>query len=89
MSSAIQKSKRRTPRDAALAAFRGAWSDQGAGSGPGAAFRQAGFDAFEDSGLPTSRDEAWKYTSLRKLSRHAFRPASVSLMTVIVNGADC
>jgi Fe-S cluster assembly protein SufD len=75
MSSAIQKSKRRVPRDAAMAAFRDAWVDQGAGSGPAAALRQAGFDAFEDSGLPTPRDEAWKYTSLRKLSRHAFRPA--------------
>ncbi|UCC13223.1 MAG: Fe-S cluster assembly protein SufD [Gammaproteobacteria bacterium] len=75
MSSAIQKSKRPGRREAALDAFSAAWSDLGAGNDAATALRRAGFEAFTGTGLPTTRDEAWKYTSLRKLARHAFRPA--------------
>jgi Fe-S cluster assembly protein SufD len=37
--------------------------------------RRAGIAAFDAAGLPTTRDEAWKYTSLRTLGRQAFRIA--------------
>jgi Fe-S cluster assembly protein SufD len=37
--------------------------------------RRDGLDAFAASGLPTDRDEAWKYTRLAPLERQAFVPA--------------
>ena len=38
------------------------------------AFRAAGAERFSAAGLPTNRDEAWKYTSLRPLARAKFQP---------------
>lgn len=37
-----------------------------------AAYRAAGRSTFETAGLPTNRQEAWKYTSLRPLARGGF-----------------
>lgn len=37
--------------------------------------RRRAFARFAGLGLPTTRLEAWKYTSLRPLARHAFLPA--------------
>jgi Fe-S cluster assembly protein SufD len=37
--------------------------------------REQGATRFEESGFPTRRDEAWRYTSLEFLERHAFQPA--------------
>ena len=39
------------------------------------ALRAAAMDRFEDLGFPTTRDEAWKYTSLAPLARVPFAPA--------------
>ncbi len=38
------------------------------------AFRRGQLDAFVRDGLPGTRSEAWKYTTLRALERRAFRP---------------
>ena len=37
--------------------------------------RARAWTAFQDSGLPSRKSEAWRYTDVRKLARHAFRPA--------------
>lgn len=75
--SAIQKKGRTegVPSPRAVQAFRDAWSASAVGSDPAADVRRAGIAAFEAAGLPTTRDEAWKYTSLRTLGRQAFRIA--------------
>lgn len=39
-----------------------------------AAFREAGARRFGETGLPTNREEAWKYTSLRPLARAKYQP---------------
>jgi Fe-S cluster assembly protein SufD len=45
------------------------------GTGPGwaAALREAAAGRFSEHGLPTKRDEAWKYTSLRALEQRGLR----------------
>lgn len=46
-----------------------------AGTGPGwaAALREAAAGQFSEHGLPTKRDEAWKYTSLRALEQRGLQ----------------
>jgi Fe-S cluster assembly protein SufD len=44
-------------------------------AGRGAAQRRAAIEALETAGLPSSRDENWKYANLRSLERVRFRPA--------------
>jgi Fe-S cluster assembly protein SufD len=48
------------------------------GRGPAwlAAIRQAAMDRFEALGFPTTRDEAWKYTSVAAIARVPFEPAA-------------
>ena len=58
----------------ATEALEGAFSGDGAPD-PFAARRQAARDAFEASGLPTTRDEAWKYTDLRPALKPDYAPA--------------
>ena len=58
---------------AAEEAFRSAWESVRGKDGPMSTLRRAGYVAFDAVGLPSSRVEAWKYTSLRSLSRKAFR----------------
>jgi Fe-S cluster assembly protein SufD len=45
----------------------------GAGPGWAAALRQEAAGSFGEHGLPTKRDEAWKYTSLRALEQRGLR----------------
>ena len=45
-------------------------------AGPTAARRRAAIAALTASGLPTSRDENWKYANLRPLERLRFAPAT-------------
>jgi Fe-S cluster assembly protein SufD len=63
------------PRSKAEASFEAAWADSGAGKDGATALRQTGHDAFQSAGLPAGRLEDWKYTSLRAISRRAFRRA--------------
>jgi len=44
-------------------------------AGPTAARRRTAIEALTASGLPTSRDENWKYANLRPLERLRFNPA--------------
>ncbi len=41
-----------------------------------AGFRSKAIGEFTDLGIPTPRDEDWKYTNLRALEKHAFVPAT-------------
>ena len=59
------------PAPRAVQGFLEAWSATGGDAAAG--LRSAGMSAFESAGLPTVRDEAWKYTSLRTLGRQVFR----------------
>ena len=43
------------------------------------AIRDAAADQFRRAGLPTTRNEAWKYTSLRPLAENEFREALTSV----------
>lgn len=63
------------PRSKAEASFEAAWEDSGAGNDAAAGLRETGYSAFQKAGLPASRLEDWKYTSLRALSRRGFRRA--------------
>lgn len=66
-----------------LAAFRPAFRD-GAGEPDWLqAYRRAGAEQFAAVGLPTNREEAWKYTSLRPLARAKYQPAPANDATQI------
>lgn len=65
--------KTRSP-DRATKSFQDVWQKRSAEGAPAwlADLRAAGFAAFTDIGLPRPGEEAWKYTSLRKLQRRSF-----------------
>ena len=42
--------------------------------------RRAALDQFLSAGFPTQRDEAWKYTNLRRLESRSFTPAEASAL---------
>ncbi|MBL8270205.1 Fe-S cluster assembly protein SufD [Steroidobacter sp.] len=44
------------------------------------ALRRAAFEQFSAAGFPTQRDEAWKYTNLRRLESRSFAPADASAL---------
>jgi Fe-S cluster assembly protein SufD len=67
--SAATRPEPATPYAAAFAAV-------GATCGPEAAARSAAFERFAALGFPGPRDEAWKYTSLRRLQSRSFHPAN-------------
>jgi Fe-S cluster assembly protein SufD len=52
-------------------ALEGAWSQNG--SSWFVERRREAIDRFTELGLPTMRDEAWKYTNVARLKKHAFR----------------
>ena len=53
--------------------YRAAFGASGpAPDDPVSAARAAAFARFESLGFPTARDEAWKYTSLRRLESRRF-----------------
>jgi Fe-S cluster assembly protein SufD len=57
---------------AALSAYRSAFESASAGMSDTAALRSAAFERFVESGFPSARDEAWKYTSLRRIESRNF-----------------
>jgi len=61
---------------AALAPYRAAF--ESARHGDTATVRGAAFEHFVESGFPSPRDEAWKYTSLRRLESRRFTDAPVT-----------
>jgi Fe-S cluster assembly protein SufD len=56
----------------ALAAYRSAFESAGDRTADTAALRAAAFERFVEAGFPSPRDEAWKYTSLRRLESRRF-----------------
>ncbi|MBM0107080.1 Fe-S cluster assembly protein SufD [Steroidobacter sp. S1-65] len=44
------------------------------------ALRHAALEQFLSAGFPTQRDEAWKYTNLRRLESRSFTPAETSAL---------
>lgn len=44
------------------------------------ALRRAALEQFLSAGFPTQRDEAWKYTNLRRLETRSFTPAEASAL---------
>jgi Fe-S cluster assembly protein SufD len=58
--------------------FRSAWEGRAAGRDPAwlLALREQAFSAFAAKGLPTTRDEDWRFTSLVPLAATPFVPAS-------------
>lgn len=57
-----------------VAAFEPAFRDAAGEPEWLAGLRRAGADRFRETGLPTNREEAWKYTSLRPLARAKYAP---------------
>jgi Fe-S cluster assembly protein SufD len=68
MSGAVQSSA--LPRSAALRSFAAQW--QARTADPLSAVREQAMQRFLDLGLPTSRDETWRYTNLRSLASQSF-----------------
>jgi Fe-S cluster assembly protein SufD len=82
---------------AALAPYRAAFESARARPPDTAALRSAAFDHFVEAGFPSTRDEAWKYTSLRRLESRKFsaepaaddraqRSAASGTRILVVNG---
>jgi Fe-S cluster assembly protein SufD len=68
MSGAVQSSAR--PLSAALRSFAAQW--QARSADPLSAVREQAMQRFLELGLPTSRDETWRYTNLRSLASQSF-----------------
>lgn len=69
---------------ATLAPYRAAFDSAGATPPDTAALRSAALDHFIAAGFPSTRDEAWKYTSLRRLESRRFsdEPAAAAEASV-------
>jgi len=59
-----------------LSGYRAAFESLRPGFGVDAAQRAAAFERFAELGFPAPRDEAWKYTSLRRLESRKFESAT-------------
>jgi Fe-S cluster assembly protein SufD len=72
-----------TPTPASAEPFLRQWAERRTGL-PGAGLpwlahqREVGIERFRQSGLPTPRVEAWKYTNLRAMERIAFQPPAAN-----------
>jgi Fe-S cluster assembly protein SufD len=62
---------------AALASYRSAFEAATTAASDTVAVRSAAFERFVDAGFPSGRDEAWKYTSLRRLESRRFSDTPV------------
>src|SRR6202161_4998922 len=69
MNGALQSSSA-VPLSAALRSFAAQWQTRAAD--PLSTVREQAMRRFLDLGLPTSRDETWRYTNLRSLAAQSF-----------------
>ncbi|MEM0994267.1 MAG: Fe-S cluster assembly protein SufD [Bacteroidota bacterium] len=53
----------------------------GHGNHPIAHFRRAGFEQFEGADFPTTRDEDWKYTSVKRIVQQKYQEASAPALS--------
>jgi Fe-S cluster assembly protein SufD len=65
-----------SPVERYKAAFEARWQ----GNDSLVALRRAALEQFSATGFPTQRDEAWKYTNLRRLESRSFAPAEASAL---------
>lgn len=74
--SAVDAKSTASPVERYQAAFDARWQ----GDDELTALRRAALDQFLSTGFPTQRDEAWKYTNLRRLETRSFTPADASAL---------
>lgn len=74
--SAVSAKSTASPVERYKSAFDARWQ----GDDELIALRRAALDQFLSAGFPTQRDEAWKYTNLRRLETRSFAPAEVSAL---------
>lgn len=74
--SAVDAKKTASPVERYQAAFDARWQ----GNDELTALRRAALEQFLSAGFPTQRDEAWKYTNLRRLETRSFTPADTSAL---------
>src|SRR5690606_15166987 len=74
--SAVSAKSTASPVERYKAAFEARWQGDDALT----ALRRAALEQFLSSGFPTQRDEAWKYTNLRRLESRSFTPAEGSAL---------
>jgi Fe-S cluster assembly protein SufD len=74
--SAVDVKSTASPVDRYQATFDARWQ----GDDELLALRRAALHQFLSTGFPTQRDEAWKYTNLRRLETRAFTPAEASAL---------
>jgi Fe-S cluster assembly protein SufD len=67
-----------------LAHYRAAFESVSAGDAGAAAQRAAAFDHFAALGFPGAREEAWKYTSLRRLESRRFPVKADSAAAIVL-----
>jgi len=67
-----------------LAHYRAAFESVSTGHAGTAAQRAAAFERFAVLGFPGAREEAWKYTSLRRLESRRFPVRAGSAATMIL-----
>jgi Fe-S cluster assembly protein SufD len=74
--SAVGAKTTASPLERYQAAFDARWQ----GTDELTALRRAALDQFLSTGFPTQRDEAWKYTNLRRLESRSFTPAEATAL---------
>jgi len=74
--SAVDAKSTASPVERYKAAFDARWQ----GNDELTALRRTALDQFLSTGFPTQRDEAWKYTNLRRLETRSFAPADASAL---------
>ena len=74
--SAVGAKSTASPVERYQAAFDARWQ----GDDELIALRRAALEQFLSAGFPTQRDEAWKYTNLRRLETRSFTPAEASAL---------
>jgi Fe-S cluster assembly protein SufD len=74
--SAVGAKTAAAPAERYRSAFEARWQ----GEDELIALRRAALEQFLSAGFPTQRDEAWKYTNLRRLESRSFTPAEASAL---------
>src|SRR5690606_3910335 len=64
------------PKISALERYRAAFEARWPQSDPLTRLRRAALEEFIEQGFPTQRQEAWKYTNLRRLESRSFEPST-------------
>jgi Fe-S cluster assembly protein SufD len=93
--SATARAGRAGRSSTAMTALTEAWASLPTAAGELARLREDGWSVFSEAGFPTLRDEAWKYTALRRIERRAFRqdlpveaPGSREIAALLAEGLE-